>query len=165
VSLGIIVFLISPIVLVPLFGGSGEHMIGFGLAAVIIGMPTIIIITNFIFEGNEHKAKPNNIQVTKTALIHQRKEFSLSAISRVEYGTRGQWDKSDTDKIHKTQIRLWIDDTFFHVVSENDWTDAVNHQIQSIINEAISQMRKEAAEEAQPHFQAAKPNEFGIPDY
>lgn len=150
--------------IISISNGNGDALF-FAVVNIFTLCPLVAVSFAGIAALKKFSYSDNSLIISKTAITHKSKRFSLANISRVEYGTRGQWDQSDHDKNHRYQIRLWFNDARYHVVSENDWVSAVNHEIQTEISNAIQTVRRNTAKRAQPHFQTAKPNEFGIPDY
>lgn len=108
-------------------------------------------------------SKPNAVEVTATKFRHGDVALDRTAISRVEYGPRSQWT-GDRDKLDPMEIRVWLHDRRFHVVSTNTWQPQVNHEIAGAIEDAFKVTAERTRTiERQPH--SGTENEFGMPDY
>ena len=103
---------------------------------------------------------------SKTLSAGFRPYPQLTPISRVEYGRRSQWT-GNAVAAHASdpmQIRIWIDDKSFHVISTNTWETQVVHRIKVQIDEVIAQLNKTDVQIEREETQAKMGN-FGMPDY
>ena len=108
-------------------------------------------------------SKPNAIEVTATKFCHGNIELDRATISRVEYGPRSQWT-GDRDKLDPMEIRIWLNDRRFHVVSTNTWQPQVNHEIAGAIEDAFK-VTVERIRKVERQAQHGTENEYGMPDY
>ncbi|WP_367582067.1 hypothetical protein [Sulfitobacter pontiacus] len=108
-------------------------------------------------------SKPNTVEVSATRFRHGKIDLNRAVISRVEYGPRSQWT-GDRDKLDPMEIRVWMNDRQFHVVSTNMWQPQINHQIAGAIEDAFK-ATAERAHTVERHATHGTENEYGIPDY
>jgi len=161
---GVGVFFIDPSVPSAAFLGSV-------LAALFLGwIPGLIL--SLMFKGHAEREQPRSLAVFPKSIEHSGRAYHLDEVSRVEYGRKGDWNNSDPQTADHRQIRIWFEDADFIVVSENNWTAQVNHQLHRAIQDTIGgyQRRlKDVIYAEQETEQSLNPkggkDGFGIPDY
>lgn len=93
-------------------------------------------------------------------------EIPLKDITRITYGKRSEWDQSDRERNHFSQIRIWVlNDIASYVLSENEWTTEVNHKLHGLLNDLFSKLKADRFEEQHTSEAAAENTDFGLPDY
>lgn len=146
---------------------------GIALLLMFFGPLTVMAVTGILGWIFKFRYRRRRLVIAPGELRVGRRRYNRSAISRVEYGSRGQWDRSKPELAGRTQIRIWFDDLDYLVVAENDWTAAVNHKIQQVISRelqraaapafagpAVTWQRPEPAPSPQPQTTGR----FGMPD-
>lgn len=142
--------------------------LGAVLAAMFLGWIPALILYLIVAEFTK-MPRPRRLDVFPKSIEHEGHAYHLDEVSRVEYGKRRDWDQSGTvEQNDHIQIRVWLEDARFIVVSENNWTTEVNHQLHNAIQGVISRYQsnlKNIAYEEQEQTEEPKPQGFGIPDY
>lgn len=145
--------------------------LGSVLVALFLGwIPGLVL--SFIFKAYAEREQPRSLAVFQKFLVHNGRAYHLDEISRVEYGRKSEWNTSDPSTENHTEIRIWFDDTQFIVVSENNWTSKVNHELHSAIQKTITMYQRRLKDLIYDEQQAEKnlgkserQRDFGIPDY
>ena len=145
--------------------------LGAVLAALFLGwIPGLIL--SLIFKGHAEREQPRRLAVFPKCIEHNGGAYHLDEISRVEYGRKGDWNNSDPQTANHTQVRIWFEDAEFIVVSENNWTAQINHQLHRAIQDTIGRYQRQLKDLAYAEQEAEQnttiPDDkggFGIPDY
>ncbi|WP_299855388.1 hypothetical protein [uncultured Roseobacter sp.] len=148
-------------------GGVFASIVGGGVVGVIwfvgtIGWP-LFLRTNV--------DKPNSITFEREVTTHNGQTFPTSQISRIEYGLETQLTGAKTktafameNENPQTLIRLWVDDSYAHNISLNNWQNQINHEIRDTLAKTLDAVRKVEAEEKHEETHG-KSGDFGVPDY
>lgn len=145
--------------------------LGAVLAAFFLGwIPGAILM--LIVKGHVERERPRSLAVFPKSIEHDDRAYHLDEISRVEYGRKGDWNSSDPQTADHTQIRIWFEDAEFIVVSENNWTAQINHQLHKSIQDTIVSYQRQLKDliyDEQEAEESPAPRSdgrgFGIPDY
>ena len=134
------------------------------LASIPVG-----VFVFFMFYAISGKPIHRHLNISPTHITSRGSSIALNDLSRVEYGARADWDKSDRNRNHLTQIRAWEKDARFIVLAENNWTTAINHEIHRTIQDLIAEIRLAQGNKSEapqiPATEAEAKGNFGIPDY
>lgn len=151
-------------------GALGIFIVGV-IAAFSIGLGAFLIcmigaVAFVIWMATGSYSVPNSIAVDPDGLHQDGHVFPLDMISRLEYSRKSQWtgNKTPDGQSDPTQIRIWLNDSANHVLSENNWETQINHRIRDEIDAAILAIRKLDAEERHEE-QHGKTGDFGMPEY
>ena len=119
-----------------------------------------------IFRPYQAVAKPNSIEISPTSLKHRGTVIDTGTISRVEYGKQSQWtgESLPQGQADPIQIRVWIEERQFHVISTSMWQTQVVHQIKLAIDDVLAEINKTAVE-AEREETKGKEGDFGVPEY
>lgn len=152
------------------FGVLGFFIVGV-IAAFSMGLGVffLCIVGAFgfaIWMLTSSRVVPNSIAVDPDGLHQDGRVFRLGDISRIEYASKSKWTGNPPKEGQgdPTQIRLWLNDSANHVLSENNWEIQINHRIRDEIDAAILAIRKMEAEERH-EAEHGKQGEFGMPEY
>ena len=141
---------------------------GFIFMFVNLLIGAIVLFGSFflVFAARKSRERPNSITIYPDRVEQAGTVLDRGQITRVEYGKRSQWTGNTIQQgeIDPMQIRLWINDRMFHVVSLNTWETQINHKIKMEIEDAISAVGKEARADHQEPARG-KAGDYGMPEY
>lgn len=119
-----------------------------------------------LFKGQGRETVSNILKITPDKITYDGVTFDIGRLTRVEYGRRSQWTGNSIaqGQADPTQIRIWIDDRQFHVVSTSMWETQIVHQIKLEIDDVIAELKKSTIKNEREETQG-KTGEYGLPDY
>lgn len=159
-----VIFVLCVIGMITLEPSQPGAALGIPLITIFIVLPATLLVIDVSAKVDKFRYSANEVSITKTVFKHTGRSYDVRAISRVDYGSRGEWDMSDISTKNRTQIRVWFEDNNFIVISENDWVASVNHQIRNAIDKALLEVRKTASKDKHVE-EHGKKGDFGIPEY
>jgi hypothetical protein len=153
-------------VLIGIFNGISGG--GFGM----MGFALLFAFGSVFWFRSGSTSKPNQITFNAKTISHQGLEFPTAQVTRFEYGSKSQltgWkpmkDGKGNPMSDPTLIRMWVNDSSAHTISENNWQTQVNHKIRDTLDKALIAVRDVQKKEAHEAEFGDTSGDFGMPDY
>lgn len=150
-----------------IIGGLSKQDLSVGVFGLVV-----VIIMVFVFRMN--RIKKQNIIIKKEYILFEGSKYQTSHISRVAIAKRSEITGNipHSNQTDPMEIRIWFNDEYSIVVSENCWQNQINIQIRNNIDRSIQSVLKKS--EDKPDASRPQPRNkkntietggFGIPKY
>lgn len=154
-----------PLFLVSIFTG----LSGGGLSFMGILLVVLIVVVVWFRSGST--TVPNHVDFSIQTITFKGRNYATTDITRFDYGVKSkltgitpQKDSDGNSMSDPTLIRMWVNDSAPVIISANNWSFDVCHEIRDALDQALQKVRageKEASKEAK----FGKMGDFGVPDY
>lgn len=145
------------------FNGGGFGFMGLVIVGSLVGA--------IWFRGGT-STQENFVDFTDNEVIHKKKGFPISEVTRFEYGVKsaltGITPAKDGNGNHMSDpmlIRMWINDASAYEISSNNWEIVANHEIRDMLEKTLIAVRDQQKQQEHEEEFGKVDNDTGMPDY